>query len=51
MTSNIEIFLGNKLISCDTIDPFILSLQKIDSQINVNFHIFDYKSFFIYQRK
>ena len=45
MTSNIEIFLGNKLISCDVVVPFILSLKKIDNQINVNYNIFDYKSF------
>ena len=45
MSVNIEVFLGNKLISCDTVVPFILSLKKQDDKIKVNYNIFDYKSF------
>jgi len=38
MSNNIEIFLNNKLLSCDTIVPFIMSLQKIDRSIGVNYY-------------
>ena len=43
--STLEIFLGNKLISCDTIVPLILSLKKINNNIKVNYYIFDDRSF------
>ena len=35
MIKNIEIFLANKLISCDTIVPLIMSMQKINKNFKV----------------
>ena len=45
MSYNIDIFLNNKLISCDTIVPFIMSLQKIDGSIKANYYMIDYRGF------
>ena len=42
---NIEIFLGNKLVSCDTTVPLMLSAKKNISNVKINYHIFDLKSF------
>jgi len=41
---SIEIFLGNKLVSCDTIVPLMMSLQKINKGLEVNYSSFDNKS-------
>ena len=45
MIKNIEIFLANKLISCDTIVPLIMSMQKINKNFKVNYYIYHYKSY------
>jgi hypothetical protein len=45
MSNHIEIFINNKLISCDTIVPFIMSLQKINSSIKVKYYTLDYSSY------
>ena len=45
MSYNIDIFLNNKLISCDTIVPFVMSLQKIDNSIKANYYMIDYRGF------
>ena len=45
MSYNIDIFLNNKLISCDTIVPFIMSLQKIDKSIKANYYAVDYRGY------
>jgi len=45
MIRNVQIFLNNKLGSCDTIVPYILSLKNLNKNLNVTYNIFDYKSF------
>jgi len=45
MEKNLEIFLGNKLISCDTVVPLIMSLKKINKNLRVNYNILDNKSY------
>ena len=45
MIKNIDILLNNKLVSCDTIVPYILSLKKINKNLKVIYTVFDYKTF------
>lgn len=42
---NIEIFLGNKLVSCDTTVPLMQSIKNHIPNVKINYHIFDLKSF------
>ena len=42
---NLNIYLGNKLITCDTILPFVNDLKKKNPIINVVFYIFDIKTY------
>ena len=41
----IYIFLNNKIISCDTILPLMLEIKKNNNSININFIIFDFKTY------
>lgn len=45
--TNIFIYLNNKIITCDTILPFINDLKKKNSKINVVFYVFDTKTYHI----
>ena len=45
MIRNVQILLNNKLGSCDTVVPFILSLKNMNKNLNVTYSIFDKKSF------
>ena len=45
MVNNLEIFLANKLISCDTIVPLIMSIKKNNKDLEVNYYIYHYKSY------
>jgi len=43
--TNLYIYLNSKLITCDTILPFINDLKKLEPNINVVFYVFDKKTY------
>ena len=44
MKKNIFIFLNNKLLSLDTVIPFVIELKAVNPELNINFFAFNKKT-------